>query len=101
MSAPKDAPIAVIGIGCRFAGGIDSPAVLWQVLTDSRNVVDEVPPHRWDIDAVYDPEPGIAGRTASRWGAFLDDVSGFEPAQDAPAPPSRRDTDGARPTRVG
>ncbi|WP_369383117.1 acyltransferase domain-containing protein [Streptomyces sp. cg36] len=72
-------PIAVIGIGCRFAGGIDSAEALWRVLTEGRSVVNEVPAHRWDVGAVFDPEPGIAGKTSSRWGGFLDDVSGFEP----------------------
>ncbi|QZL04429.1 acyltransferase domain-containing protein [Streptomyces sp. BHT-5-2] len=39
----------------------------------------EVPKGRWDVGAIYDPEPGVPGMTPSRWGAFLDDVSGFEP----------------------
>ncbi|MCI3927839.1 type I polyketide synthase [Streptomyces sp. AN091965] len=79
MPASAATPIAVIGIGCRFAGGIDSAEALWRVLAEGRSVVSEVPAHRWDVEAVYDPEPGIAGRTTSRWGAFLDDVRGFEP----------------------
>ncbi|GAT11601.1 polyketide synthase pks5 [Mycolicibacterium novocastrense] len=39
----------------------------------------EVPPDRWDVEEFYDPEPGVAGRSVSKWGAFLDDVAGFDP----------------------
>ena len=78
-SSPADVSIAVIGIGCRFAGGIDSAEAMWRVLAEGRDVVTEVPPHRWNLDAVYDPQPGVAGKTQSRWGGFLDDVAGFEP----------------------
>lgn len=72
--------IAVIGIGCRFPGGIDSADALWRVLIAGHDLVTEVPPERWDADAIYDPEPGVPGRLASRWGGFIDDVAGFEPA---------------------
>ena len=42
------------------------------------DLVTEIPPDRWDADEYYDPEPGVPGRTVSRWGAFLDDVAGFD-----------------------
>src|SRR4051812_24443074 len=73
-------PVAIIGIGCRFPGGVDSGEALWRALADGRDLVTEVPPQRWDADAIYDPEPGVPGKLASRWGAFIDDVAGFEPA---------------------
>src|SRR3569833_4136285 len=73
-------PIAVIGSGCRFPGGVDSADALWRVLAEGRDLVTEVPPQRWDADAIYDPEPGVPGKLASRWGGFIDDVAGFEPA---------------------
>ncbi len=71
-------PIAVIGIGCRVPGGIESPEHLWDALLRGDDRVTEVPRERWDIDEFYDPQPGVPGRTASRWGAFLDDVAGFD-----------------------
>jgi acyl transferase domain-containing protein/acyl carrier protein len=74
-----ETPVAVIGIGCRFPGGIDSADSLWRALAEGRDLVTEVPPDRWDADAVYDPEPGVPGRLASRWGGFIDDVRGFDP----------------------
>jgi polyketide synthase 5 len=71
-------PIAVIGMACRLPGGIDSPEQLWQVLMRGEDLVTEVPPDRWDADEYYDPEPGVPGRSVSKWGAFLDDVAGFD-----------------------
>ncbi|MET9645225.1 SDR family NAD(P)-dependent oxidoreductase [Streptomyces syringium] len=79
MATSLAVPIAVVGIGCRFPGGVDSAETFWQMLAQGRDVVTEVPPERWDVRSVYDPEPGVPGKTQSRWGAFLDDVSGFEP----------------------
>ncbi len=72
-------PIAVIGMGCRLPGGIDSPDMLWDALLRGDDLVTEIPPDRWDADEFYDPEPGVPGRTVSRWGAFVDDVAGFDP----------------------
>ncbi|MBA8826063.1 acyl transferase domain-containing protein [Saccharopolyspora lacisalsi] len=76
---PQYEPIAIVGIGCRFAGGVDSPEALWEVLSEGRDVVTEVPPDRWSVDESYDPEPGVPGKTVSKWGGFLDDVGGFDP----------------------
>ncbi|MDQ2836458.1 MAG: type I polyketide synthase [Actinomycetota bacterium] len=71
-------PIAIIGIGCRFAGGVDSPDALWSLLERGGNAVREVPPERWAVDEFYDPQPGVLGRTVSRWGGFLDSIGGFD-----------------------
>ena len=38
----------------------------------------EIPDDRWDVEAYYDPEPGVPGRSVTRWGSFLDDVGGFD-----------------------
>jgi polyketide synthase 5 len=70
--------IAVIGMGCRLPGGIDSPAGLWAALLRGDNAVTTVPLDRWDAEEYYDPEPGVPGRSVSKWGAFLDDVAGFD-----------------------
>ena len=71
-------PIAVIGMACRLPGGIDSPERLWEALLRGDDLVTEIPPDRWDADEYYDPEPGVPGRSVSKWGAFLDDVAGFD-----------------------
>ncbi|WP_413232733.1 sulfolipid-1 biosynthesis phthioceranic/hydroxyphthioceranic acid synthase [Mycolicibacterium sp. 050158] len=65
-------------MGCRLPGGIDSPAALWDALMRGDNAVTTVPLDRWDAEEYYDPEPGVPGRSVSKWGAFLDDVAGFD-----------------------
>lgn len=65
-------PIAVVGLGCRFPGGADTPERLWEILENRRDVVREVPRDRWDIDAFYDPNPEAVGRMYCRNGGFLD-----------------------------
>ncbi|MGH3564163.1 MAG: sulfolipid-1 biosynthesis phthioceranic/hydroxyphthioceranic acid synthase, partial [Mycobacterium sp.] len=80
MSAAKvhTTPVAVIGMACRLPGGIDSPQRLWEALLRGDDFVREIPADRWDADVYYDPEPGVPGRSVTRWGAFLDDVGGFD-----------------------
>ena len=71
-------PVAVVGMACRLPGGIDSPERLWEALLRGDDLVTEIPPDRWDADDYYDPEPGVPGRSVCKWGAFLDDVGGFD-----------------------
>jgi phthiocerol/phenolphthiocerol synthesis type-I polyketide synthase D len=71
-------PVAVVGIGCRFPGDVVGPERYWTFLANGGNAVGEVPPDRWDADAFYDPDPSVPGRMASKWGAFLPDVAGFD-----------------------
>ncbi len=66
-------------MACRLPGGIDSPHKLWEALLDGADLVTEIPADRWDADEYYDPEQGVPGRSVSRWGAFVDDVTGFDP----------------------
>jgi acyl transferase domain-containing protein/acyl carrier protein len=65
-------------MACRLPGGIDSPEKLWEALLRSDDLVTEIPPERWDADEYYDREPGMPGRSVSRWGGYLDDVGGFD-----------------------
>nr|WP_226864169.1 type I polyketide synthase [Mycolicibacterium baixiangningiae] len=65
-------------MACRLPGGIDSPERLWEALLRGDDFVTEVPLERWDAEEYYDPEPGVPGRSVSKWGAFLDDVAGFD-----------------------
>lgn len=78
MRAANATPVAVIGMACRLPGGIDSPQGLWEALLRGDDFVGEIPDDRWDADLFYDPEPGVPGRSVTRWGAFLDDVGGFD-----------------------
>jgi len=79
VNKPRVTPVAVIGVACRLPGGIDSPDKLWEALLRGDDLITEIPADRWDADEYYDPEPGVPGRSVSRWGGFLDDVAGFDP----------------------
>lgn len=70
--------IAVVGIGCRLPGRIDSPDALWNALLAGTDLVSQIPQQRWNADDDYEPVAGVKGRSVSRWGAFLDDPSGFD-----------------------
>ena len=78
MGQERVIPVAVIGMACRLPGGIDSPEQLWDALLRGEDLVTEIPADRWDVDDYYDPEPGVPGRSPCKWGAFLDDVAGFD-----------------------
>jgi len=78
LKAQRSAPIAVVGIGCRFPGGAGTPDALWKLVSEGRDAVTEVPPLRWPADTYFDPDPEASGRMDTRWGAFLDDVAGFD-----------------------
>ena len=71
-------PIAVIGIGCRFPGGVAGPDGFWDFMMDGRTGVREVPPGRWDRFADGSPENAAALAGTTRWGGFLDDVADFD-----------------------
>ena len=79
LRAAATEPIAVIGMGCRFPGGADSPGELWRLLESETDAIGEVPADRW-TDEVYDPEPGKPGKTYSRHGGFIEGVDQFDPA---------------------
>jgi phthiocerol/phenolphthiocerol synthesis type-I polyketide synthase D len=71
-------PIAVVGIGCRFPGGVTGPEDYWTFLDKATDAISEVPSDRWDGDAFYDPDPLAPGRMPTKWGAYLSDVAGFD-----------------------
>ncbi|MFF3573247.1 SDR family NAD(P)-dependent oxidoreductase [Nocardia jiangxiensis] len=76
-----DEPIAIVGSGCRFAGGVDSVDRLWELVFEGRDVVSGFPEDRgWDVAGLFDPDPDAVGRSYTRAGGFLDDVAGFDAA---------------------
>ncbi|MBN1479446.1 type I polyketide synthase [candidate division KSB1 bacterium] len=71
-------PIAIVGIGCRFPGGIHNPQDFWDLLCNGIDAVTEIPKDRWDIDVYFDPDPNQPGKMSVRHGAFLQDITGFD-----------------------
>ncbi|MBU1210553.1 MAG: type I polyketide synthase [Alphaproteobacteria bacterium] len=72
--------IAIIGIGCRFPGGADDAASFWNMLSDERSRITEIPPRRWSLEGFFDPRPDLPNRSYSRWGGFLSDIRSFDAA---------------------
>src|ERR1039458_1673808 len=72
--------LAIIGIGCRFPGGADSPDSFWKMLCAGTDAIREIPPERWSIAAHYDPVPGRAGKSISKWGGFVENIDKFDSA---------------------
>ncbi|MEV5150296.1 beta-ketoacyl synthase N-terminal-like domain-containing protein, partial [Streptomyces sp. NPDC052727] len=81
LEGGQDEPVAVIGMACRYPGGVTSPAELWRLVADGVDGITPWPTDRgWDIEGLYDPEPGRAGKSYTREGGFLDGAAEFDAA---------------------
>jgi acyl transferase domain-containing protein/NADPH:quinone reductase-like Zn-dependent oxidoreductase/acyl carrier protein/SAM-dependent methyltransferase len=76
---PQRVDIAIIGIGCRFPGGVNDTESFWKLLAEGRDAVSEVPADRWNVDRFYDAESGLAGKSIAKRGGFLDQIDQFDP----------------------
>lgn len=71
--APQQEPIAIIGSGCRFPGGANSPSKLWQLLKNPRDILQKIPKNRYNWEAFYHPDPTHHGTSNVRESYFLDE----------------------------
>jgi acyl transferase domain-containing protein/NADPH:quinone reductase-like Zn-dependent oxidoreductase/acyl carrier protein len=80
LASQSNDPIAIIGMGCRYPGGVHNPRELWDLVMDETDAVSEFPSDRgWgDIDKLFHPDPDHARTTYTREGGFIDEVAKFD-----------------------
>src|SRR5436190_20364982 len=75
---PAREPLAIVGIGCRLPGGIDSPESYWKALLEGLNAIRDVPDDRWKHARFHDTNPEKFGCIRNAKGGFLDGIDQFD-----------------------
>lgn len=75
----ENAKIAIVGIGCRFPGHVQDKEMFWNMVKSGTDAVTEIPENRWDKDTYYHKNRNYKGKTVSKWGGFIDNITDFDP----------------------
>jgi acyl transferase domain-containing protein len=78
--ATPNEPLAMVGIGCRFPGGVRDADSLWQMLVNGRSAITEVPGELWHVDRYHHEDAEAVARMITRRGGFVDQIKVFDPA---------------------
>lgn len=74
----RQEPIAIVGLGCRFPGGVNSPESFWNLLSEGTDAITEIPQNRWNLEDYYDPNPETPGTIYTQSGGFVNSLKEFD-----------------------